>query len=99
MAAVGELAVEAGEQRRISIEGNPTAGVDLQGIAPGARAVNREERTRYGHERTRNRSIGAEFAYPGRPHERRPGCAVRKGPTGVKLDAEEGRQRSHRLRL
>jgi hypothetical protein len=42
MAAVGKLAVEAGEQRRVLIEREPRAGIDLQRVAPGARAVDRE---------------------------------------------------------
>jgi len=40
--AVGELAVEAGEQRRVLIEHESRAGIDLQRVAPGAAAVDRE---------------------------------------------------------
>src|SRR5262245_57916803 len=42
--AVGKLAVEAGEQRGILIERDPRTGIDLQCVAPGPRAVDREQR-------------------------------------------------------
>src|SRR5262245_5855005 len=45
--AIGKLAVEAGEQRRIFVKREPRAGIDLQCVAPGARTVDREQRTRY----------------------------------------------------
>src|SRR5262245_40048745 len=50
LAAVGKLAVEASEQRRILIERDSRTGIDLQGVAPGARAVHREQRARDRHE-------------------------------------------------
>ena len=43
LAAVGKLAVEAGEQRCVLIEREPRAGIDLQCVAPGTRAVDREQ--------------------------------------------------------
>ena len=50
LAAVGKLAVEAGEQRRILIECDSRTSIDLQCVAPGARTVNREQRAWYRHE-------------------------------------------------
>jgi hypothetical protein len=46
LAAIGKLAVEAREQRRVLIERDSRTGINLQGIAPGPRAIDREQRTR-----------------------------------------------------
>ena len=69
MPAAGKLAVEAGEQRRIFVEREPRAGIDLQCVVPRARAVNREQRTGYRHKRAGDRAVGIEFMHPRRSQE------------------------------
>src|SRR6266446_10585197 len=72
MAAVGKLAVEAGEQRRVLIEREPRASIDLQRVAPGARAVDSERRTWHGLKRAGDRAVRPELVHPCCSHERRP---------------------------
>ena len=59
MLAVGKLAVEAGEQRRIFGERESRAGIDLQCVVPRARR--QEQRTRNRHKQAGDRAVGIEL--------------------------------------
>src|SRR5258708_2405889 len=92
LAAIGELAVEAGEQPRVLAGGELGAGGDPRGIARRTRTVDRERRTRQRDEGSVDRAIGMEFMHPRQPCVWRQHHSIGKSEPSIELSAQESRQ-------